>query len=396
MNNVQTSSHRILALDILRGFTIAGMILVNNPGNGENVFTPLEHAPWIGLTPTDLVFPFFMFIMGVSTYISLRKYDFQPSTAAILKILRRTVVIFLIGVLIGWFSRFCNYWHTPTEGIGFGNQFLEALLNFDHMRILGVMQRLALCYGITAILAITVKHKYFPWIITVLLGGYFILLLLGNGFVYGEDNILSIVDRSILTPEHMYHDNGIDPEGLLSTIPAVAHVMIGFLVGRMIFKPEKEGTTKEQHLWNIISKLFLTGAPLILAGWLLSFGCPISKKVWSPTFVLITTGMGACLLAMLIYVIDVKDHKAWSRFFEAFGVNPLFMYVMGDIIAIVFGAVHFMVNGVSHNVVGFFYYQLYDPLFGAKLGSLVYALLFVLLNWVIGYQLYKRRIYIKI
>lgn len=396
MNTIKKSPHRILALDILRGFTIAGMILVNNPGSEKNVFSPLAHAPWTGLTPTDLVFPFFMFIMGVSSYISLRKYDFKPSTDAIIKILRRTVIIFLIGVLIGWFSRFCNYWRTPTAGIGFGSQLIEALLNFDHMRILGVMQRLALCYGITAILAVTVKHKYFPWIIATLLGGYFILLLVGNGFFYGEDNILSIVDRTVLTPVHMYHDNGIDPEGILSTIPSIAHTMIGFLVGKLIFKPEKEDITNTEHLENIISKLFLVGTPLILSGWLLSYACPISKKIWSPTFVLITTGMAACLLALLIFVIDIKGHKSWSRFFEAFGVNPLFMYVMGDFIAIILGAIRFMVDGKICNIISFLYSQIYSPLFGEKLGSLVYALLFVLLNWIIGYQLYKRKIYIKI
>jgi predicted acyltransferase len=396
MNNTKAATHRILALDVLRGLTIAGMIMVNNSGSGGVCFAPLEHAEWIGLTPTDLVFPFFMFIMGLSSYISLRKYDFKPSSAAIIKILRRTVVIFLIGLLIGWFAHFCNYWSNPTAGIGFGSQLLEAINNLDNMRILGVMQRLALCYGITALMAVTINHKYFPLIIVVLLGVYLVLLLVGNGFVYREDSIVAIVDRTILTPNHMYANHVIDPEGLLSTIPSVAHVMIGFMVGRMMFKPEKEGTTHEEHLENVITKLFLIGTPLILAGWLLSYGCPISKKIWTPSFVLITTGMASCLLALLIFIIDVKGHKSWSRFFEAFGVNPLFMYVMADVIAIVFGAIHFTAGGELQNVTSFFCSQIYIPLFGLKFGSLVYALLFVLLNWIIGYQLYKRKIYIKI
>jgi predicted acyltransferase len=396
MNNIKAPSKRILALDVLRGFTIAGMIMVNNPGDGLHVFTPLDHAEWIGLTPTDLVFPFFMFIMGVSTYISLRKYDFKPSRSAVIKILRRTVVIFLIGLLIGWFARFCRYWHQSAADIPFGTQLVEAVFNFDHARILGVMARLALCYGFTAMLALTIKHKYFPWLIAILLGGYFAMLLMGNGFVHGEENILSIVDRHVFTPDHMLSDGGIDPEGVLSTIPAIAHTMIGFLVGGMMFKPEKEGTTHEQHLWNLITRLFLIGTPLILAGWLLSYGCPVSKKIWSPTFVLITTGMASCLLALSIYVIDVKGHRSWCRFFEAFGVNPLFMYVFGDFVAILFGAIFFMFGGKEMNITQFFYSQIYEPVFGCKMGSLVYALIFILLNWVVGYQLYKRKIYIKI
>ena len=396
MNNTKVTSKRILALDVLRGLAIAGMILANNPGNGNHVFVPLEHAEWIGLTPVDLVFPFFMFIMGISTYISLRKYDFKPSSAAIMKILRRTVVIFLIGVLIGWFARFCNYWHEPTVGIGFGAQLVEALWNFDHMRILGVLARLAICYGITAILAVTLNHKLFPWIITALLGIYFVILLLGNGFVHGEESIVSIVDIAVFTPQHMLSDGGIDPEGVLSTIPAVAHVMIGFLVGRMMFTSKKEGMEHDEYLKVLVTKLFVVGIPLVFSGWLLSFGCPISKKLWSPTFVLITTGAASCMLALLIFIIDVKGYKSWSRFFEAFGVNPLFMYVMADFVAITFGAIHFVVGGESMNITGFFYSQIYEPIFGENFGSCVYALLFVLLIWVIGYQLYKRKIYIKI
>ena len=160
---------RILALDILRGFTIAGMILVNNPGSWGYIYAPLRHAEWNGLTPTDLVFPFFMFIMGISTYISLKKYNFEFSQSAALKILKRTIVIFLIGCAIGWFSRFCRYWVSAPEELGFFENLWASVWTFDRMRILGVMQRLALCYGAASIVALTVKHKRIPYIIASLL-----------------------------------------------------------------------------------------------------------------------------------------------------------------------------------------------------------------------------------
>ncbi len=396
MSKQHVTSKRILALDILRGITIAGMIMVNNPGTWAHIYAPLEHAQWIGLTPTDLVFPFFMFIMGISTYISLKKYNFELSRDAVIKIIRRTIVIFVIGVSIGWFSKFCYYWTSPTEGIGFWTQLGESVNTFDHLRILGVMPRLALCYGFSAIIALTVKHKHIPYLIVTLLIGYFIILITGNGYAYNETNILSIVDRAILTPAHMYKDNGIDPEGILSTIPAIAHVLLGFCVGRMMLGDRKEGEERLSTLNSHIIKLFLVGTILTFSGFLLSYGCPISKKLWSPTFVLTTCGLASSLLALLIWIIDVKGYKKWSMFFEAFGVNPLFMYVLGGVLGILLGSIQMPYDGDYISIHGFIYKILLAPIFGDTGGSLIYALLFVGLNWCIGYQLYKRKIYIKI
>ena len=260
MNSTKMNK-RILALDILRGVTIAGMIMVNNPGTWAHIYAPLRHAEWNGLTPTDLVFPFFMFIMGISTYISLKKYNFEFSHAAAMKILRRTIVIFLIGLAIGWFSRFCSYWAGSHEGLSFGENLWASVWTFDRMRILGVMQRLALCYGATSIIALTMKHKHIPYLIATLLIGYFVLLMCGNGFAYNETNILSIVDRAVLTPAHMYKDNGIDPEGLLSTIPAIAHVLLGFCVGRLMLDGNKS-EDRASFLNSQLITLFLVGVIL--------------------------------------------------------------------------------------------------------------------------------------
>lgn len=380
---------RILSLDILRGITIAGMILVNNPGSWGHIYAPLEHASWNGLTPTDLVFPFFMFIMGISTYISLRKFNFEFNLPTLWKIIRRTVVIFLIGLFIAWFGLFMR-------GITNGASVLEAALNFDHIRILGVMPRLAICYGAASLVAITLKQKYIlPFIITLLVA-YAVILLCGNGFEFADTNVISIVDHKVLGPSHMYSDtiDGVtlkfDPEGLLSTLPSIAHVLIGFWIGMMIMGA---GNNDKR-----IEILFIAGTILTFTGFLLDFGMPINKKIWSPTFVLTTCGLACSLLGLLIWIIDILGHKKWCRFFEAFGVNPLFMYVLGAILSILIGNIK--INGANGpvSIKGLIYNDCLIPLCAGNetLASLIFALLFVMLNWIIGYVLYKKKIYIKI
>ncbi len=384
-------SSRLLSLDVLRGITIAGMIMVNNPGSWSYVYAPLGHAQWHGLTPTDLVFPFFMFIMGISTYISLRKFNFEFNKPTLFKILKRTVVIFLIGLGLGWLSlSFRTYHDLSGEELGFLERFFRAITNFEHIRILGVMQRLAITYGATALIAILVKHKYIPYIIVTTLVGYFLLLLFGNGFEFSEDNIISVFDRAVLGVNHMYKDSGlaIDPEGLLSTVPAICHVLVGFCCGELLL------STKDNY--ERITRLFIIGAILTFLGFLLSYGCPINKKIWSPTFVSATCGLAATLLALLIWIIDIKGHKKWSVFFESFGVNPLFIYVAAGVFSVILGSTFITYDGNAISLKGFIYSICLQPYLGNYFGSLIFALLFVGFNWVIGNILYKKKIYIKI
>ncbi len=390
MTQAQASS-RLLSLDVLRGITIAGMILVNNPGSWSYVYAPLGHAQWHGLTPTDLVFPFFMFIMGISTYISLRKFNFEWNKTSLFKILKRVFVIFLIGMGIAWLSlSFRTYRSLSGEEMGFFERFFQAITNFGNIRILGVMQRLALCYGASAIIAISVKHKYIPHIIITTLVGYFLLLIFGNGFEFSEQNIISIIDRAILGTNHMYRDSGLflDPEGLISTIPAIAHVLIGFYCGKLIMQT-KDNNLRMQHL-------FIAGAIMTFAGFLLSYACPINKKIWSPTFVLATCGLAATLLALLIWIIDIKGHKRWSVFFESFGVNPLFIYVAAAVFSILLGNIFITYAGEPIAIKSFLYSICLQPYLGDYFASFIYAVLFVGFNWIIGNFLYKKQIYIKI
>ena len=385
-------SGRLLALDILRGITIAGMILVNNPGSWGNIYAPLRHAEWHGLTPTDLVFPFFMFIMGVSTYFSLRKFDFRFSSASVWKIIRRSIVIFAIGLAIAWFGLFLRGLYSEAS-------FLDAVLNFDHIRILGVMPRLAICYGVGATVALLVRPRSIPWVIAALLVVYSIILLCGNGFDFSDSNVISVVDHKVLGENHMYADTvgGVrlhfDPEGLLSTLPSIAHMLIGFMCGSLLL------ATKDNE--KRINSLFIVGVILTFAGFLIDFGMPINKKIWSPTFVLTTCGLASSFLGLLIWIIDIKGYKRWCRFFEVFGINPLFMYCLGAVLSIIIGSLRIPSASAASGYTTLktlAYSDCLVPLCGgnATLASLIFAILFVVLNWCIGLILYKKKIYIKI
>lgn len=364
-------SGRLLSLDVMRGITIAGMIMVNNPGSWGHVYAPLRHAQWDGLTPTDLVFPFFMFIMGVSMYFSLRKYDFKLTKESVFKVLKRTVLIFLVGLGLNLFGLIVS----------------KGFDSFENLRILGVMQRLALAYGIGSLLGLAINHKYILYVTGGILAAYGLLIGLTGSTVLSENNIIAIVDRAIFGASHMYRDRmldgtviAFDPEGLLSTIGSVAHVLLGFYAGKMIMDSKKDNDL-------IIRKLFIFGTILLFAGWLLSYGCPINKKIWSSTFVMITCGGGSLFLALLIWIIDINGKKKWSLFFESFGINPLYLYVQAALLATIFSKIGFS---------GFMYGQIFQPVLGDYAGSLAWALLFVFLNWIPGYFLYKKQIYIKL
>lgn len=352
---------RLLSLDILRGMTVAGMILVNN-GYGQS-YEPLKHSVWNGMTPCDLVFPFFLFIVGVSIYLSLSKCQFQWSGEVARKILRRTLLLFVIGLAINWLDH-------AIEG---------EWACFGHLRVWAVLQRIALSYGIASLLVLMINHRYVPYVIICLLLGYALILLLGNGYAADESNILARVDRALFGSDHLYRKSPVDPEGLLGTISSVAHVLIGFYAGRCI--------RQASSVSDKVMALFILGTVLIIGGYLLSFGLPLNKRIWSPSYVMVTCGLASSLLALLMVVIDIRGKRKWCTFFQVFGVNPLFLYVSSEVLAIVLGHV-----GVSEMVYGGISGIISHP----QTASLCYALYFVGLNFLIGYLLYRKRIYIKL
>ncbi len=379
---------RLLSLDILRGITIAGMLLVNNPGTWSYLYKPLAHADWIGLSPTDLVFPFFIFCMGVSMAFSLKKFNYKLSSPLMWKIVRRTVILFLIGWMVQWFGHL-------VRGLCKGDPFSEAVNNLDTLRYLGVFQRLALVYFFGSLCVVLFSRKFIPWLIGIILVVYALILGLGNGYDFSLNNIIAQIDNSVLGTNHMYHESAygesisFDPEGILSTLPCIAHVLIGYLAGRMIIATHNNTER--------VTTLLLWGTVMLLAGWLLQYGIPCGKKMWSSTFVLITCGMAMCIQAMLIHFVDIKGHKRWGRFFETFGVNPLALYLLGTILAILFGAIPIGHDAEGGNItIHSAVYNFFQSFCDEYTASALYAIAFVMLNWIVGRVLYKKKIYIKI
>lgn len=377
-----------MAVDILRGITIAAMILVNNPGGPEKEgFAPLLHAEWIGLTPTDLIFPTFMFIMGITTYLSLRKFNFTWSATCARKIAKRAFLLWGIGLALVWLFAFTRGMISADNAdLGFFERMGVAANSFAHMRLLGVLPRLGICYGLAAVIALSVNHKFIPWLIAGIFVAYYILLELGNGYVHDTTNILDVIDKIILGEGHVYKWDSPDPEGFLSTFPALAHVLIGFCVGKVIMSLD--------NLNDKIERMFIIGALLIICGALLAYLCPISKKLWTPTFAMVTCGIGCTLLALLTWAIDKHHYTgAATKFFDVFGVNPLALYVLSDLLLIPISMLPLFGGHTLHQIL---YSNVLTAFLPVPWASVTYAILYVLLNWIVGYYLWKKKIYIKL
>lgn len=354
---------RLLSLDILRGMTVAGMIFVNN-GYGES-YEMFGHSEWNGMTPCDLVFPFFLFIMGVSTYLSLSKFNFEPSWPVVKKIMKRTFMLFFLGVFIHWFDH--AIWGDP--------------MCFGHLRIWAVLQRIALCYCGCSLFAIFCNHKYTIPTIIGLLVLYSAILILGDGYAQDASvNILAQVDLKLFGYEHLYHKSPVDPEGLVGTISGIAHALIGFYLGKKL----KEGDTTSKKM----TSFFVVGTILVFAGYLLSYGLPLNKRIWSPSYVFMTCGLASLLQALLIYIIDIKGKVNWTKFFHIFGMNALALYVSSELLVILFW--RFNIPPAIYSVV----HTIIPP---EQMASAAYALVIVMINFLlVGYPLWKKKIYVKL
>lgn len=352
---------RIEAVDVLRGITMAFMILVNNAGDWSQVYAPLEHADWNGMTPTDCIFPVFLFLMGYSIYLSLRKSGFRLTGSLVWRILKRFVLLFVIGILL-------------TLPIG----LLQGSVHY-----LGVLQRFAICYLAVAFLVCLVDGKWLPWIAGVLLAGYTVLLVVGNGFSGDETSILSKVDRAVLGP-YANLDHGVDPEGILSSISSIAHTLIGFCAAKW----SMEAPSREEG----IRRLLILGAIMLIAGLVFQYGCPLNKKVWSPTFVLVTCGTGCLLLGLLTWAIDEKGYWTRTGFFKVFGTNSILCYMLSFVLLYLF----LFISIGGQNISGWLNAGV-TALFGhGKFGSLMYAVCIVFIIWAIVYPLYRKHKFLKL
>ncbi len=413
--------HRLQSLDVFRGMTIALMILVNTPGSWSFVYVPLMHASWHGCTLTDLVFPFFLFVMGAAMSYSFRrfdhfnlqsssafagkdcpegrnpgssrnkktapvitflrcigiflkiKWDYKPAPAITKKILKRVSLIFLTGLLLNYFP------------------FQADLTN---LRIMGVLQRIAITYGIAAFLCLWLNRTKLFFISWLILICYWILLAaFGNGSPYSlEDNLVRFIDLAIIGESNMWHRGIIafDPEGLLSTLPAVVTVLSGYLTGSYI--------QAQPNLKQAVHKLTLAGIAAIITGlaWGLIF--PVNKYLWTSSFVLYTSGLAMVVLALCLYVIDVKGYRKWSVPFQVFGWNPLFVYILSIIwVKILLYLIKITKSdGAVVNGYNWIFNEWFLPAAGDYNGSLLFALAHVLLFWLIALVLYKKKIQVKI
>ena len=404
-----TKKKRLLSLDILRGITVAGMILVNNPGSWAHIYAPLRHAAWNGCTPTDLVFPFFVFCMGVAMYISHSKSNFELNWSTSRKIIVRGLLIILIGWALSWYGMALRQFLR-------GADFVTAMWTYPvaNIRYLGVFPRLGLVSLLGGLLLLTFKPKRILWVSAALMLIYSILQSVTNSFELTAQNMESIVDLKLLGDDHIYHMRnaageriGFDPEGVLSTITCVAHVLIGAWVGKLIMT--------EKDLWSKVTRALLAGAIMMILGFCLDYAYPINKAMWSASYILVTCGLASCILGILTWILDIrlpqlnevkptttcaKVHHAvannWYKFFETFGVNPLFIFCLSTWFVVTAARVRFEFHEKTYNLLGFWYSECLQPIFGDKGGSLVSALSLVLLMWAIGYVLYRKKIYIKL
>ena len=375
---------RLLALDVLRGITIAGMIVVSNPGSWNHMYAPLKHAAWDGCTPTDLVFPFFVFVMGVAMYLSWRKTDFRLTWRAAGKLLYRGALLVLIGWMRDWYIIMCR---TLSHGGTWGDVGYNMIHN---MRIMGVLPRLGIVSCLAGLLLLIFKPKRIPWVAALLLVIYCVIVGVTHSFDLTADNVVARVDLAVIGEAHMYHLGGVtfDPEGILSTIPCIAHCLIGVFVGMLI--------TQTDDKWTKTNRLFILGSIILMCGFLLDYAFPINKSMWSISFVGVTCGLASLLLALLIWIIDINGKRRWSVFFESFGANPLFVYVLASLIVKGLMNIYFNYGSDRISVWDFFYSCCMVPVFGENGGSLVCSLAILGLMWLIAYPLYKKKIYIKI
>ena len=372
-------SQRFLALDIFRGMTVCFMIIVNTPGNGATSYSPLHHAVWNGFTPTDLVFPSFMFAVGNAMSFAMTKWAKLSQAQVLGKIFKRTIIIFLLGFLMYWFP----FVHYNDQHQLVGNPF-------DHTRVMGVLQRIALGYCFASLMIYYLKpYRVFIWSVILLLLYWLILLLFGEtGDPYNMlTNAGTKFDMWLLGSNHLYHREGVafDPEGVLSTLPAITNVTFGYLAGKWIQRKGKE--------YEGLAKLLLAGALLVALALAWHPFFPINKKLWTGSFVLLTVGIDCIILAVLIYITDFLRRRKWAWFFEVFGKNPLFIYLLSEIGVILLG---FFRVGENYQSLHSWIFENVFSHAGMYFGSFLFAISFMLICWLVGYIMDKRKIYVRV
>ncbi len=383
-------NQRFYSLDVFRGATVALMILVNNPGSWGKIYPPLEHAPWHGCTPTDLVFPFFLFAVGNAMAFVMPKLEAAGEKTFWYKIVKRTLLIFIIGLFLNWFP-FIKYDAT-------GNLVAKP---FETLRIFGVLQRIAICYFFASVIVHYFKVRGAFVVSAFILLGYWFLCVVANpadpfslaGW-FGTG-----IDKNILGETHMYHGEGVafDPEGLMNSFAGIVQVIFGYLVGNYILQ---KGKTQE-----MLNGLFVAGCILIVTGLAWDMVFPLNKKIWTSSYTVYTTGLALLTLSVMIYLIEFKNAKgAWSRFFDVFGKNALFIFVLSGLLPRLLaliripGALDATGKQKYLTPFGWFYEHVCKLILPQepRFGSLIYALCFIAMMWFFAWLMDRKKIYVKV
>lgn len=366
---------RLISLDVFRGLTIAGMVLVNNPGTWSHIYWPLDHAEWHGWTPTDLIFPFFLFIVGISITLSLaRRADAGGSQRdLLLSIFRRALILFALGTFLAGFPYF----------------------NFSTIRIPGVLQRIAVCYLISSLIFLKTRWRTQAMIAAALLVGYWLLMtrVPAPGFAAGdlskEGSLASYIDRVVLGPHIWKQGKVYDPEGILSTLPAIATTLCGILTGHWL-------RTRRSQLEKV-GGLFFAGVVAVMLGWFWSLWFPLNKALWTSSYVVFTAGMALLLLGLCYWLIEIKHYRRWTWPFVVFGVNAITLFVGSGLMARLMSLWKIpRANGTQGNLQTFIYDHLFASWAQPVDASLAYAISFLLLWLLLVWLLYRKKIFIKI
>ncbi len=369
---------RFLSLDIFRGITVCFMIIVNTAGDKTQRFAQVMHADWHGFTAADWVFPAFLFAVGNALAFVMPKFSKLPPSYFFKKIAKRSAIIFILGFLMYWFP--FMKWDSAGQLI---------VKPFAETRVLGVLQRIALCYFFASILLFYIKKNHILWVSAAILIVYWAALMLGgdaNDPLSIQGNLVYKIDHFLIGDAHLWRGQGVpfDPEGLFSTLPAIVHVLVGYWIGTYLLEKGIDNQVVANLSW---AAFFLL---LVAEGWDAYF--PMNKKLWTSSFVVNTLGRCCGFLAFIIYVADVLKKTNWASFFIVFGKNALFIYLFSEILAI---SLKFSRVSCEES----FFHKIYASTFGhigGKTGSLLFAISYMLLCWLVAWFLDKRRIYIKV
>ena len=379
---LQQSPARLLSLDVFRGLTVAAMILVNNPGSWTHIYAPLKHAEWHGCTPTDLIFPFFLFIVGVSISYALgSKKGYMSHSKLIMTALKRALILFGLGLFLNLFPKV----------------FTEPMEAFQTVRIPGVLQRIAVVFFITAVIFIKTNPKTQLRLLIGILIAYWAMMTLipvpGVGYanLEKETNLGAWLDRSLLTEAHLWRSAKTwDPEGILSTLPAIGTGLFGVLVGTWLKRKDREESVKNSWMFSI-------GILAVILGLIWDLCFPINKALWTSSFVLYAGGLATIGLALCYWLIDVQGYKKGTKPFVVYGVNAITVFFLSGLIPRILTMIKVnMPDGSTVNSREWMYETFFSPYFSPINASLAGAVTFILIWLGILWMMYNKKIIIKV